>query len=154
MTSREISIPTSFLHFRSNFDESQFWPCCMKLYTLLYFFDASTQFLGVSSIFFCIGADELLASFLGEDKETCSFSWNATTVLLFFFVWIHANAAANITATSSWVRSFVTVNAVAAALTSPAWVKSRAGLLISTRFAARSKETLMRERKGRCRVLL
>jgi len=74
MTSREISIPTSFLHFRSNFDESQFWPCCMKLYTLLYFFDASTQFLGVSSIFFCIGADELLASFLGEDKETCSFS--------------------------------------------------------------------------------
>jgi len=74
MTSREISIPTSFLHFRSNFDESQFWPCCMKLSTLLYFFDASTQFLGVSSIFFCIGADELLASFLGEDKETCSFS--------------------------------------------------------------------------------
>merc|ERR1711939_749617 len=94
MTSREISIPTSFLHFRSIFDESQFWPCCMKLSTLLYFFDASTQFLGVSSIFFCIGADELLASFLCES----------------------ANTGANRTATSSWVRSFVTVNAVAAAL--------------------------------------
>ena len=31
-----------------------------------------------------------------------------------------ANTGANRTATSSWVRSFVTVNAVAAALTSPA----------------------------------